>query len=273
STPIAEYVYKTGTDNGKRVQALGGAKNHLIVMPDANPEVVADAVIGAGYGAAGQRCMAVSVIVAVGEQTADDLVKVLAPKVAKLRVGPGDDQSSQLGPVITKASQERVKSLITSGVEDGADLILDGRDISVPGYQDGFFVGCSLFDKVKPDMAIYREEIFGPVLVIVRVKTYEEAKKLVIDHEYGNGAVIYTHDGGVARDFCQTVNIGMVGVNVPVPVPVAYHSFGGWKRSLFGDHHMHGPEGIRFNTRYKMITTRWPENESAGISFRCGTSE
>jgi len=259
STPVAEYVFRTATGAGKRVQALGGAKNHLVVMPDADIDQAADALIGAGYGSAGERCMAVSVAVPVGARTADRLVEALAPKVRALRIGPAADPDSEMGPLVTAAHRDRVLGCIDSGVEEGAELVVDGRRFRLQGYENGYFVGGTLFDRVTPDMRIYREEIFGPVLSVVRAEAFEEALALVNAHEFGNGAAIFTRSGGTARAFAAQVEAGMVGVNVPIPVPVAYHSFGGWKRSLFGDHAIYGPEGVRFYTRLKTVTSRWPE--------------
>ena len=267
STPIAEYIYRTAADNGKRVQALGGAKNHMIVMPDADMGQAADALMGAGFGSAGQRCMAVSVAVAVGDATADDLVSRLAPKVQALKVGPGNDRESEMGPLITREAQQRVSSYIDSGVEQGAELVVDGRDIKLQGYEGGFFVGGTLFDRVTTDMKIYQEEIFGPVLAIVRAPDYGAAVDMINAHEYGNGTAIFTRDGDAARDFASNIKVGMVGINVPIPVPVAYHSFGGWKRSLFGDMSVHGPEGVRFYTKLKTITARWPTGIRSGAEY------
>ncbi len=267
STPIAEYVHHTGTAAGKRVQALGGAKNHMVVMPDADMEQATDALIGSAYGSAGERCMAISVAVAVGDDTADTLIEKLSPRVRDLKVGPGDGDGVEMGPLVTRAHLDKVRGYVDTGVEEGADLVVDGRDASIDGHEDGFFLGGCLFDNVRPDMRIYNEEIFGPVLGVVRASDYEEAVRLVNDHEFGNGAAIFTRDGDAARDFTTRVRIGMVGVNVPIPVPTAYHSFGGWKRSLFGDHHMHGPEGVRFFTRMKTITSRWPSGIRAGAEF------
>ncbi len=260
STPVASYIYSTAAASGKRVQALGGAKNHMVVMPDADMNQAADALIGAGYGSAGQRCMAVSVAVAVGDQTADSLVENLVPRVQELKIGPGGDPDIEMGPVVTEQAYNRIKGLIDKGVEEGAELVLDGRDFKMQGYENGYFLGGSLFDRVTEDMSIYKEEIFGPVLSVVRAPDYESAVDLVNRNEYGNGTAIFTKDGDAARDFTERVQIGMVGVNVPIPVPVAYHSFGGWKRSLFGDTHMHGMEGVRFYTRLKAITSRWPKS-------------
>ena len=268
STPIAEYIYGTGCANGKRVQCFGGAKNHMIIMPDADLDQAADALIGAGYGAAGERCMAISVAVPVGEETADRLIEKLVPRIEKLKVGPytsGNDVD--YGPVVTAAAKANIERLVQTGVDQGATLVVDGRDFKLQGYEEGFFVGPHLFDNVTPDMDIYKHEIFGPVLSTVRAKTYEEALGLAMDHEMGNGTAIFTRDGDAARDFAARVNVGMIGINVPIPVPVAYHSFGGWKRSLFGDIHMHGPEGVKFYTRLKTVTARWPTGIRAGAEF------
>ena len=267
STPIGHYVYSRGTNSGKRVQALCGAKNHLVVMPDADMDQVTDALIGSAYGSAGERCMAVSVAVPVGEETADRLVTALEPRVRSLKVAPYTDPASELGPVISKQSYNKIHNLIEQGLEQGASLVVDGRDISLQGYEDGYFVGGCLFDNVSTSMSIYKEEIFGPVLSVVRANGYEEAVQMVNDHEYGNGAAIFTRDGDAARDFWARAQIGMVGVNVPIPVPVAYHSFGGWKRSLFGDHHIHGMEGVRFYTRLMTMTARWPSGIRTGAEF------
>jgi malonate-semialdehyde dehydrogenase (acetylating)/methylmalonate-semialdehyde dehydrogenase len=267
STPIAEYVYRTGTAHGKRVQALGGAKNHLVVMPDADMNQAVDALIGSAYGSAGERCMAVSVAVAVGEDTADRLVQALKPRVENLKVGPYDDPEAEMGPVVTGDAKARIEGLVNSGVDAGADLVVDGRGRVVSGHEDGFFVGGCLFDRVTPDMDIYKQEIFGPVLGVMRAENYEQALDLVNSNEYGNGTAIFTRDGDAARDFTHRARIGMVGVNVPIPVPTAYHSFGGWKRSLFGDHHIHGPEGVRFYTRLKTVTSRWPSGIREGADF------
>jgi len=267
STPIAEYIYKTGTDNGKRVQALGGAKNHMVIMPDADMDQVVDALMGAAYGSAGERCMAISVAVTVGENTANELIKRLKPKIEALKVGAGSDASAEMGPLITKQHHEKVTSYIESGLSQGAELVCDGRDLTVQGYEGGYFMGASLFDKVTPEMKIYKEEIFGPVLSVVRAESYAEATKLINDHEYGNGTAIFTRDGGTARDFARDIQVGMVGINVAIPVPVASHSFGGWKRSLFGDVHMHGIEGVHFYTKLKTITARWPEGPAQGADY------
>ncbi|WP_119461984.1 CoA-acylating methylmalonate-semialdehyde dehydrogenase [Rhodospirillaceae bacterium SYSU D60014] len=271
STPIAEYVYATGTAHGKRVQALGGAKNHMVVMPDADLDMAADALIGSGYGAAGERCMAVSVAVPVGEETADKLVAKLAPRVRTLKIGPSTDPDTEMGPLVTKQHLEKVKGYIDKGVQEGAEIVVDGRDFRLQGYENGYFLGGTLFDRVTPEMAIYREEIFGPVLSVARAKSYEEAVRLVNEHEFGNGTAIFTRDGDAARDFVSRIQIGMVGVNVPIPVPVAYHSFGGWKRSLFGSHGIYGPEGVHFYTRLKTVTARWPTGIRAGASFNFPT--
>ena len=269
STPVAEHVYRTATAHGKRVQALGGAKNHLVVMPDADLQVTADALVGSAYGSAGERCMAVSVAVAVGDRVADALVSELKPRIEKLRLGPHTDPKAEMGPLVTGAHRAKVAGYVDTGVAEGANLVVDGRGYQVPGHEGGFFHGGCLFDRVTPEMRIYKEEIFGPVLCVVRAESYEQALRLVNEHEYGNGAAIFTRDGETARDFCARVKVGMVGINVPIPVPTAYHSFGGWKRSLFGDHHMHGPEGVRFYTRLKTVTSRWPSGMRRGpdLSF------
>jgi malonate-semialdehyde dehydrogenase (acetylating)/methylmalonate-semialdehyde dehydrogenase len=267
STPIAEYIYHTGTAHNKRVQALGGAKNHMIVMPDADMDQATDALMGAGYGSAGERCMAISVAVAVGDTVGDTIVGKLAPKVRALKVAPGTDPEAEMGPLVTKQHFEKVKSYVDLGVKEGAELVVDGRGLKLQGYENGYFLGGCLFDNVTSDMRIYKEEIFGPVLSVVRVPDYASAVKLVNEHEYGNGTAIFTRDGDAARDFASKIKVGMVGVNVPIPVPMAFNSFGGWKRSLFGDHHMHGPEGIRFYTRLKTITSRWPTGIRAGAEF------
>jgi len=267
STPIAKYIHETASRSGKRVQALGGAKNHLVVMPDADMDQVVDAVIGAAYGSAGERCMAVSVAVAVGDETADRLVDRLAERVRKIKVADGMDETAEMGPLVTKQHFEKVKAYVDTGVGEGAKLVVDGRGLKVPGRERGFFLGGCLFDDVRPSMRIYREEIFGPVLGVTRVKTFEDALALVNGHEFGNGCCIFTRDGDAAREFAMRVQIGMVGINVPIPVPLAFHSFGGWKSSLFGDHHMHGPEGVRFYTRYKAITQRWPAGIRSGAEF------
>ena len=264
STPIAEYVYTKGTSHGKRVQALGGAKNHMIVMPDADLDQAADALVGAAYGSAGERCMAISVAVAVGHKTADDLIEKLKPRIAALTVAPGTEANAELGPLVTSVHLDRVKGYLAHGKAEGAELIVDGREDKLPAG-DGFFLGASLFDHVKPEMKIYKEEIFGPVLGVVRVNNFETALQLTNEHEYGNGTSLFTRDGDTARDFARRVQAGMVGINVPIPVPMAFHSFGGWKRSLFGDHAIYGPEGVRFYTRLKTITARWPTGIRAGV--------
>ncbi|MEZ5443496.1 MAG: CoA-acylating methylmalonate-semialdehyde dehydrogenase [Lysobacterales bacterium] len=258
STPIAQYVYARGSAAGKRVQALGGAKNHLVAMPDADPGQVAEALLGAGYGSAGERCMAISVAVCVGDATADRLVAELAPRVRALQIGAGCEQPADMGPLITAAHRDKVRSYVDLGVEEGAELVVDGRDLQVPGCEEGFFLGGCLFDHVKPQMRIYREEIFGPVLCVLRVPDLASALDLVNAHEYGNGTAIFTRDGEAARHYAHHVQAGMVGINVPIPVPMAFHSFGGWKRSLFGPLHVHGPDGVRFYTRLKTMTARWP---------------
>jgi malonate-semialdehyde dehydrogenase (acetylating)/methylmalonate-semialdehyde dehydrogenase len=268
STPIAEYIYGKGCSNGKRVQCFGGAKNHMIVMPDADMDLAADALVGAGYGAAGERCMAISVAVPVGDETADRLIEKLVPRIERLQVGPytaGDE--IDYGPVVTSAAKQNILGLVESGVNQGAKLVVDGRGFSLQGYEDGFFVGPHLFDNVTPDMDIYKKEIFGPVLSTVRASSYEEAIKLAMDHEYGNGTAIFTRDGDTARDFASRINIGMVGINVPIPVPLAYHTFGGWKKSVFGDLNQHGPDAFRFYTRIKTITSRWPSGIKEGGEF------
>ena len=273
STAIGRYIYETGCANGKRVQALCGAKNHMIIMPDADMDQAVDAAMGAAYGSAGERCMAVSVAVTVGEETGDAFIERLAPRVQGLKVGPYTDSAAEMGPVITRESKEKIERYIDEGVAAGADLVVDGRGLNLQGYENGFFVGGTLFDRVTSDMSIYRDEIFGPVLSTVRTESYEDAKQLVLDHEYGNGAAIFTRDGDTARDFTESINIGMVGVNVPIPVPVAYHSFGGWKASLFGDHSIHGMEGVRFYTKLKTVTARWPSGikEGAVFNFHAGS--
>ncbi len=268
STPIAEYIYGRGCSNGKRVQCFGGAKNHMIVMPDADLDQAADALVGAGYGAAGERCMAISVAVPVGDATADKLIEKLVPRIEKLKVGPytaGTDVD--YGPLVTAQAKERVLGLVESGVKQGAELVVDGRDFQLQGYEDGFFVGPHLFDRATKDMDIYRQEIFGPVLTTVRAQTYEDALSLAMDNEYGNGTAIFTRDGDTARDFANRINIGMIGINVPIPVPLAYHTFGGWKKSGFGDLNQHGPDAFRFYTRTKTVTSRWPSGLKEGGEF------
>jgi len=260
STPIAEYIYKTGTANGKRVQALGGAKNHAVVMPDADIDNAVNALVGAAYGSCGERCMAISVAVCVGNQVADQVVSKLSAKVKSLRIGSGMVQGQEMGPVITKQQLDRISGLVTLGVKEGATLVVDGRDIKVKGNEHGFFLGGCLFDHVEAEMTIYQTEIFGPVLCVVRVDSVQQAMDMINDHEYGNGTCIFTRDGEVARYFSDHIQVGMVGINVPLPVPSAYHSFGGWKRSLFGDLSAYGPDAVRFYTRRKTITQRWPSS-------------
>ena len=267
STPIAEYIYHTGTAHNKRVQALGGAKNHMIVMPDADMDLATDALMGAGYGSAGERCMAISVAVAIGDKVGDTLIDKLAPRVRGLKVAPGTDPEAEMGPLVTKQHYEKVKGYVDLGVQEGAKLVVDGRSLKLQGYENGYFLGGCLFDNVQPQMRVYKEEIFGPVLSVVRVPDYNSAVKLVNDHEYGNGTAIFTRDGDAAREFASKIKVGMVGINVPIPVPMAFNSFGGWKRSLFGDHHMHGPEGVRFYTKLKTVTSRWPTGIRAGAEF------
>ncbi len=266
STPIAKYIYENCAKNEKRVQALGGAKNHCVVMPDADLDQAVNGLMGAAYGSAGERCMAQSVAVAVGK-IADPLVKNLSKKVEALKVGPGSDKKSEMGPLVTQAHLEKVKGYVDIGVKEGAKLVVDGRNLKLQGYEKGFYMGGCLFDQVTKSMRIYKEEIFGPVLSVVRAKNYEEALKLVNDHEFGNGVSIFTRDGDTGRSFASNVQIGMVGINIPIPVPMAFHSFGGWKRSLFGDQHMHGPEGIRFYTKLKTITSRWPSGIKSDPEF------
>tara|TARA_Y100001970_G_C14234829_1_gene861150 strand:- start:183 stop:1682 length:1500 start_codon:yes stop_codon:yes gene_type:complete len=272
STPIAEYIYTRAASNGKRVQALGGAKNHMIIMPDADMDQAVDALMGAGYGSAGERCMAISVPVPVGDKVADDLMDRMVPLVEELPIGPPEDANAAMGPVITKQSLERINSLIDSGVEQGANLLVDGRKIKVPGMEKGFFIGGSLFDNVTTKMDIYKEEIFGPVLSTVRVPDYESAIELVHGNPYANGVAIFTREGDAARDFVNRIEVGMVGINVPIPVPVGYHSFGGWKKSIFGSHHIYGPDTIHFYTRIKAVTSRWPTGIKAGAEFNFPTN-
>ncbi|MGL4445098.1 MAG: CoA-acylating methylmalonate-semialdehyde dehydrogenase, partial [Alsobacter sp.] len=267
STPIAEYVYTRGCAAGKRVQCFGGAKNHMIIMPDADMDQAVDALIGAGYGSAGERCMAISVAVPVGKATADALIDKLIPRIESLKVGPSTDPSADFGPLVTKAHLDKVKSYVDLGVKEGATLKVDGRGFSLQGYEKGFYMGGCLFDDVTKDMRIYKEEIFGPVLSVVRAKAYDEALALANDHEYGNGVAIFTRDGDAARDFAAKVQVGMVGVNVPIPVPLAYYTFGGWKRSGFGDLNQHGPDAFRFYTKTKTVTSRWPSGIKDGAEF------
>ncbi|MFQ5468349.1 MAG: aldehyde dehydrogenase family protein, partial [Kiloniellaceae bacterium] len=271
ATKTAEYIYHTGSANNKRVQALGGAKNHMVVMPDADMEQVTDALMGAAYGSAGERCMAISVAVAVGDQVADEMIDRLIPRVQALKVGPGSDPEVEMGPLVSREHFEKVKGYIDLGVKEGAKLVLDGRELRLQGYENGYFMGGSIFDRVTPDMKIYTDEIFGPVLSVVRAPDYGAAIEMVNNHEYGNGTAVFTRDGDTARHFASNINIGMVGVNVPIPVPVAYHTFGGWKRSLFGSNNMHGPEGVRFYTKLKTITARWPTGIRAGADFSIPT--
>jgi malonate-semialdehyde dehydrogenase (acetylating)/methylmalonate-semialdehyde dehydrogenase len=266
STPIARYIYETGTRNGKRVQALGGAKNHMVVLPDADVDMAADAAVSAGYGSSGERCMAISVIVAVGD-VADPLVEAIKLRLPRIQVGPGSDASAEMGPLVTREHRDKVASYLEKGAAQGADVVADGRDHPLYTESDGFFLGASLIDKVTPDMDSYRNEIFGPVLEVVRVPTYTDAVKLVNENPYGNGTAIFTRDGGAARQFQFEAEAGMVGINVPIPVPVAYYSFGGWKASLFGDLHMYGPEGIQFYTRAKVVTSRWPDPGTSKVDL------
>ena len=271
STAVAEYIYQTATLNGKRCQALGGAKNHMVVMPDADMEQVADALMGAAYGSAGERCMAISVAVAVGDDTADAIIERLASRVMDLKVGPGSDPDAEMGPLISGEHLSKVKDYVDLGIEEGAELVVDGRSLSIEGHENGFYLGGCLFDKVDSNMRIYQEEIFGPVLCVVRVADFDTALQLVNDHEYGNGTAIFTRDGDTARTYSSQVQVGMVGINVPIPVPMAFHSFGGWKRSLFGDMHMHGMEGVHFYTRLKTTTSRWPTGIRTGADFHMPT--
>ncbi|MFD5512197.1 CoA-acylating methylmalonate-semialdehyde dehydrogenase [Streptomyces sp. NPDC127051] len=271
STPIAAHIYATAAAHGKRAQCFGGAKNHMIVMPDADLDQAADALVGAGYGSAGERCMAISVAVPVGEETADALVAKLTERISALRIGTSDDPDADFGPLVSRDALDRVNRYVGIGATEGAELIVDGRGFTLPGHENGFFAGASLFDRVTPQMRIYREEIFGPVLCVVRAADYEEALRLPSEHPYGNGVAIFTRDGDTARDFTRRVNTGMVGVNVPIPVPVAYHTFGGWKKSGFGDLNQHGPDAIRFYTRTKTVTSRWPSGVKEGASFTIPT--
>lgn len=266
STPIAEYIYARGCAKGKRVQALGGAKNHMVVMPDADMKMTVDALIGAAYGSAGERCMAISVVVAVGD-AGDKLIGALAERTSALKIREGMTSDAEMGPVVSAQAKQRIEKLITEGAEQGATLVVDGRNCVVPGHENGFFVGGTLFDHVTPEMSIYKEEIFGPVLCVMRAPDITSAINLINANEYGNGVAIYTRDGGVAREFVRQIQIGMVGVNVPLPVPMAFNSFGGWKRSMFGDHHAYGPEGVRFYTRHKAVMQRWPNTASSGVEF------
>jgi len=266
STPIAQYIYETGTKNGKRVQALGGAKNHMIVLPDADMDLAADAAVSAGYGSAGERCMAISVVVTVGD-AADKLLPKVQERMADLVVGPGEMESAQMGPLVTAQHREKVAGYVDAGESEGATLVEDGRDLVVDGHEEGFFLGPTLFDDVKPDMSIYRDEIFGPVLSVVRTESYEEAIDLINENPYGNGTAVFTNDGGAARKFQNEIEVGMVGINVPIPVPLAFYSFGGWKDSIFGDHAIYGPEGVHFYTRPKVIISRWPDPIHRGVDL------
>lgn len=272
STPIAKYIHEVGTRHGKRVQALGGAKNHMVILPDADIEMAANALVGAAFGSAGERCMAVSVAVPVTDAVADELIKRLVPKIEALRVGPASDRTSDMGPVVTRAAEERIARLIGEGAEAGAKLVMDGRGIQKPqGYEGGYFIGPTLIDNVTPDMSIWREEIFGPVLSVVRCNDEDSAVSLIHQQDYANGVALFTRSGGAARRFAQRIEVGMVGINVPIPVPMAFHSFGGWKASLFGDHHIHGAEGVRFYTRLKTVTTRWPSSGSHALELSMPT--
>ncbi|MFD1625715.1 CoA-acylating methylmalonate-semialdehyde dehydrogenase [Azospirillum griseum] len=273
STPIAEYIYTRGTAAGKRVQCFGGAKNHALVMPDADLDQATDALIGAGFGAAGERCMAISVVVPVGRKTADALMERLIPRVEALKIGPSTDGSADFGPLVTREHLAKVKSYVDLGVQEGATLAVDGRDFKMQGYENGYYMGGCLFDHVKPEMRIYKEEIFGPVLSVARADSYEEALSLPNEHEYGNGVAIFTRDGDAARDFAARVDVGMVGINVPIPVPLAYYTFGGWKRSGFGDLNQHGPDSVRFYTKTKTVTSRWPSGIKEGASFAIPTMD
>ncbi len=271
SSDIAQYIYSTGAAHGKRVQCFGGAKNHMIVMPDADIDQAVDALIGAGYGSAGERCMAISVAVPVGQKTADLLMEKLIPRVESLKIGPSTDDKADYGPLVTQAALNRVRDYVDVGIKEGATLAVDGRGFKMQGYEKGYFMGGCLFDNVTPDMRIYKEEIFGPVLSVVRAKNYEEALRLPTEHDYGNGVAIYTRDGDTARNFVNRVQVGMVGVNFPIPVPLSYHTFGGWKRSGFGDLNQHGPDSIRFYTKTKTVTSRWPSGQKEGAEFSIPT--
>jgi malonate-semialdehyde dehydrogenase (acetylating) / methylmalonate-semialdehyde dehydrogenase len=272
STPIAQYIYETGAHHGKRVQALGGAKNHMVVMPDANIEQAVDALIGSAYGSAGERCMAISVAVLVGD-VAEKIVPLLAARTKQLKIKNGMEADAEMGPIVTREARDRIEKMIGTGVEEGATLVVDGRGIQVPGFEAGFFTGGTLFDHVTPQMRIYREEIFGPVLACVRVKGFAEALQLVNDCEFGNGVACFTSDGHIAREFSRRVQVGMVGINVPIPVPMAWHGFGGWKKSLFGDMHAYGEEGVRFYTKQKSVMQRWPESIGKGAEFVMPTAK
>ena len=272
STPIAQYIYERGAAKGKRVQALGGAKNHMVVLPDADLDQAADALMGAGFGSAGERCMAISGAVPIGEETADALVKRLAPRVRALKVGPASDRDAEMGPLITRQHRDKVSSMIDRGADEGADVVVDGRGLKLQGYENGFWLGGTLLDRVTPEMDVYKQEIFGPVLSVVRAQSYDEAVGLINNHEYANGTAVFTRDGDAARDFTSRIQVGMVGVNVPIPVPVGYHSFGGWKRSIFGAHGIYGPEAVHFYTRLKTVTSRWPTGIRAGAQFHFPTN-
>jgi len=273
STPIAQYIYATASEHGKRVQALGGAKNHLMIMPDADLDQAVDALMGAAYGSAGERCMAISVAVCVGDNVADQLIGKLTPRVQSLKIMPGTEDKAEMGPLVTNQHLAKVRSYVGQGVKEGASLIVDGRNHVVAGHEDGFFLGGCLFDNVTKDMSIYKDEIFGPVLSVVRVQNFNAGCELINNHEYGNGTTIFTRDGDSARQFTHSIQAGMVGVNVPIPVPMAFHSFGGWKRSLFGPLHVHGPDGVRFYTRMKTMTSRWPTGIRTGSEFSITTME
>ncbi len=266
STPIARHIYETGTAHGKRVQALGGAKNHMVVLPDADMELAADAAVSAGYGSAGERCMAISVVVTVGD-AADRLIPAIQERIGKLKVGPGTEEGAEMGPLVTAEHRNRVLGFITTGEQEGAELVTDGRDILIEGCEDGFFVGPTLFDRVRPEMEIYRHEIFGPVLSVVRVDHYQEAIELINVNPYGNGTAVFTNDGGAARKFQNEIQVGMVGINVPIPVPLSFYSFGGWKQSIFGSHAIYGPDGIHFYTKQKVVITRWPDPMHRGVDL------
>jgi malonate-semialdehyde dehydrogenase (acetylating)/methylmalonate-semialdehyde dehydrogenase len=266
STPVARYIYETAAAHGKRVQALGGAKNHMVVLPDADMDLAADAAVGAGYGSSGQRCMAISAVIAVGD-AGDALLERMRARIDALEVGPGTNPGAEMGPLVTDQHRDKVLSYVESGVGEGAELAIDGRDVKVEGHENGFFLGPCLFDRVTPEMSVYRDEIFGPVLVMLRARTYPEAISLVNANPFGNGTAVFTNDGGAARKFVHEIEVGMVGINVPIPVPMAFYSFGGWKQSLFGDAHVHGTEGVRFYTRAKVVTSRWPDPEARGVNL------
>ena len=267
STPIAGYIYRNGCAAGKRVQALVGAKNHMVILPDADLDQAADALMGAGFGSAGERCMAISVAVPVGDETADRLVEKLTPRVRALKIGPPSDPEAEMGPVISAEARERIENLISSGAKEGAEILVDGRGLELQGYEGGFWVGGTLLDRVSPDMTVYKQEIFGPVLSVLRAESYDYAVALINRHQYGNGTAIFTRDGDAARDFAKRIQVGMVGINVPIPVPVGTHSFGGWKSSIFGAHGIYGPEAVHFYTRLKTVTSRWPAGIRAGAEF------